>query len=236
MPKVTRPQGLRRGRSVAALIIPLFGWMWPSFAFGSPAAPTPTALRPAATPITEVRGTIPATLAGSWLAVFNTETRTGLVSNWQVYRIVREDQAWHVQRYDRIDVPAFRQEIDAARQKHEAFTPSPAAIKAVGRALPHMKLLPEAQAFRHVVLSVGPLATAGATPPPQAQGAKLSISMLEKTKGPTISTLSLYAKEVRHDTVTGDTAVAMLAPSGLSVAPLDLAGRFTMYRLQLEGE
>src|SRR5512140_1181293 len=75
-----------------------------SAAVASGETPQPAA-SPAVTPtpetVTQSEGSLPASLEGAWLLVLQTQTARGPLTNWNIYRIGKKQDAWRVQRYER---------------------------------------------------------------------------------------------------------------------------------------
>lgn len=221
----------------------LLSTVWGSVACAAPsptstglmASPSPGAHRssPTAAPsnVTQSFGALPEGLVGVWLVVVNTSASNRIVTSWQVYRISREDGVWTLERAVKAPLPIDEAFADA-RRKHVAFEPSVKQIKAVKQAVQKLTYQPQTQSFATVVLRSSDQIPKEPPPPKVAAGAKFSIEILDRTKGTSISSIGLYAKETTPALITGDTHSFNLTAAGFTVVPIELDGRFRMYRLQ----
>ncbi|MBI3785126.1 MAG: hypothetical protein HY270_17180 [Deltaproteobacteria bacterium] len=196
--------------------------------------PTPPAGSPAVAPtpesVTQTYGTLPATLEGSWLIVLQTQTAHGLVNNWNIYRIGKRDEAWRFQKYDRPQGTPLDALLAATNKDQKELVPSKEALEALKRATPTLKLLPENQTFRIVVMRTAENFVAEA--PQESKDGKFSIEILDQTASNLVSAVQLFAKDVQANQIRGDLHATTIVASGMSVVPMQMSGHFKMLRLQ----
>jgi len=201
----------------------------PAYAKRTP-APTPV-ITPGPV-VTEMQGTIPDSLAGTWLAICNFKRNDGRYLNrWHVYRFSHTDTTWHMQELHGAAPPELDKPITATQTSGKLYTLDDTAFKAVKAALPKFTAHPEGAAWSRVIWrSVEHFPKEF---PQLAEGAKFSIEFIDvPTDGTLTGGGAFYVKNVTPTTISGDGAASAVAKAGFVAVPLDIAGPFTMYRLQ----
>lgn len=194
-----------------------------------PISPSPPAT---ATSVTESHGDLPATLDGTWLALFHTPSSKGTMSQWQVLRFRHEETGWRVERAKRSFLKPGAKALQQANQSGEPLEPSDDLLADLSRRLPEAEFPSDADTFRSVVLRAASAFLPQPTPPPAAVGALFSIEMLEQPpEGGFVHAVSLYAHTVAPDRIEGDSTTLSLAAAGFGVVPLQSRARFRLVRL-----
>jgi hypothetical protein len=197
------------------------------------AAPKTPTTKPAAT-TSEVYGTIPESLVGTWLAISNFKQKDGRYLNkWHVYRFSHKDAAWHMEELRGDAPPELEKPMAATADTGKLYEIDEAALKAVRAALPRLTPQPEAETWSRTIWRSADQFPKDPPPPPQAEGAKLSIEFIDTpTAGMAGSGGAFYLKDISATKITGNATASAVVTAGIVVVPIDITGPLTMIRLQ----
>lgn len=197
------------------------------------AGPKTPATKPATT-TSEVYGTIPESLVGTWLVISNFKQKDGRYLNkWHVYRFSHKDPGWHMEELRGEAPPELEKPIAATEDSGKKYEIDAAALKAVSAALPRLTPQPEAETWSRTIWRSADQFPKNPPPPPQAEGAKLSIEFIDApVAGMVVSGGAFYLKDIAAAKITGSATASAVAKAGFVVVPIDITGPFTMFRLQ----
>jgi len=204
------------------------------------AGPAAEAAPPQQPPLADAYGSIPETLAGTWLVVTNLKLPVATADSPDVYnnsvkvlRISRDEEHWRVDELTLANANPLSQALSKANQAGSRFVLSDDVREDTAREAGSLAVEPP-HVDRIVIYTPGQLPTSRKRArPTEAEDFRFALGFLEKGEHVAVAGTTYEAREVSDKQIAGLVKIASIStPGGPIVVPFVMTGPFTMYRLQ----
>src|ERR1700687_874858 len=181
----------------------------------------------------EVRGELPASLAGAWLMIQSPQVKTQYTNMWTVYTIEKVDSTWRMRQLEGKAAPALDKAIKGANAAGKRFQPDEKVLAEALGMVPHLKSPPASERDKRYIFVDPAHFPADRRDSPQLKKSKLSLGVMGSSPTASTSGFNYFFTDLQHDLISGTFEVGMVAiHDGAPPVPIGFVGEFVMYRLK----
>jgi hypothetical protein len=198
----------------------------------------------APTSTTEVVGEVPTDLTGTWLMVANGKLTDGRFRNTvELYTVANNGSGLDFQLLIRDLPPRIKQVVEDSNKELRVWTPTPADVQEIGKAVDGLEPLDPMRYIRHTVKIVGKDKSGEAIRPQlQEQASKGAFSLeiehayrpqpVQGNNAQLMADKALYTVEKVEPALLEGQHVRTILAAGFVPVPITTSGEFRMYRLR----